>query len=52
MHEGRSGRRVARLEAPLGVFFAGCLDVPTADFLYLDFRFDRFEITVSPPHPY
>jgi hypothetical protein len=50
MLEGRSDNRVARLEAPLEVSLAVRLDVPV-DFRYLDFRLDRFEITVSPPHP-
>jgi hypothetical protein len=47
MLEGRSDSRVARWEVLLEVSFA---DIPTAEFRYLDFRFERFEITVSPPH--
>jgi hypothetical protein len=52
MLEGRSDGRVARLAGPLEGSFAGRLDVPTVDFRYLDLRFNRFELTVSPPHPH
>jgi hypothetical protein len=51
MLDGRSDGRAARLEATLEVSLARRLDIPRVDFLRLVFRFDRFEITVSPPHP-
>jgi soluble lytic murein transglycosylase len=51
MLAGRFDKRVARLEAPLDVALAGGLDTRAVDFRTLDFRLDRFEITVSPPHP-
>jgi hypothetical protein len=51
MHAGRSDNRVSRLDAALDVALAGRLDVRAVDFRTLDFRLDRFEITVSPPHP-
>jgi hypothetical protein len=37
------------LEDPLEASLAARLDVPTVDFPSLDFRLDRFVITVSPP---
>jgi hypothetical protein len=49
MLEGRSASRVARLEDPLEASLAARLDVLTVDFPSLDFRLDRFVITVSPP---
>jgi hypothetical protein len=51
MLEGRFDNRVARFKAPLGVSLVGRLEVPTVGFRYLEFRLDRFEITVSPPYP-
>ena len=51
MLAGRSDNRVARLEAALDFALAGRLVARAADLRTLDFRVDRFEITVSPPHP-
>jgi hypothetical protein len=51
MLAGRSAGRVARLEAALDVALAVRLDARAVDFPTLDLRLDRFEITVSPPHP-
>jgi hypothetical protein len=51
MLDGRSAGRVGRLEGPLEVSLPARLDVLTVDFPSLDFRLDRFVITVSPPPP-
>jgi hypothetical protein len=50
MLAGRSANRVFRLEAALDVAMAGRLGPRAVDFRTLEFRLDRFEITVSPPH--